>query len=282
MKTFKQLANLDPNTLMIVDALNLCFSFRGKKNFSDKYLSMIESLQRSYKAGKVIIACDHGSSSYRKNIFPGYKENRVATRSKQTEAERLEFEAFFAEFSSALDILKSSEYEGKYEVLQYKSVEADDIAAYIVRKHKKDFNIWLMSSDRDWDLLIDKQVSRFSYVTRKEITYDNWHEHYEYDMDKHLSIKSINGDSGDGIPGVDGIGPKRAQALIEEYGDIFDLISSLPISSKFKYVQSLNSFGAANLLRNCNLMDLESYCEEAIGEENCKDIDTRLKEYLSV
>ena len=27
--------------------------------------------------------------------------------------------------------------------------------------------IWLISSDRDWDLLIQENVGRFSYVTRK-------------------------------------------------------------------------------------------------------------------
>ena len=117
---------------------------------------MVKSLQKSYKAGKVIIACDKGASSYRRNILPEYKQNRQETRDKQTEQERLEFEAFFQEFNLALDILKNS---GDYPVLQFPGVEADDIAAYIVRKYKKTHTIWLMSSDKDWDLLIDKNVS---------------------------------------------------------------------------------------------------------------------------
>lgn len=285
MKTFKQLKQLDPNIIMIVDSLNTCFSFRGRKNYSEDYLNMIESLRRSYSAGKVIIACDKGKSSYRTEIFSNYKGNRVALRETQTEKERLEFQAFFQEFNVALDILKSNAYPSSqdgYPVFQFEGVEADDIVAYITNKYKSKYKIWLISSDKDYDLLIDDNVSRFSYVTRKETTKQNWHTHYDYDMDKHISIKCLMGDSGDGIPGVDGIGLKRAISLVEEYGDTYDIISSLPITSKYKYIQSLNAFGREALLRNYRLMDLISYCDEAIGEDNCKIIDEKLKEYLGV
>ena len=278
MKTFKQVAASDPKTVMIVDSFNMAFSFRGKTNYKDAYINMIESLKRSYKAGKVIVACDKGKSAFRREIFPAYKENRTEMVESQSEKERLVFEAFFKEYTSAIDILKEID---DYPILQYSGVEADDIAAYIVRKYKKTHNIWLISSDKDWDLLIDDNVSRFSYVTRKEITKNNWEEHYEYPIDNHISIKCLTGDSGDNIPGVDGIGPKRATALIETYGDAYDIIASLPISSKYKYIDSLNKFGAEALLRNYKLMDLVSYCEEAVGEDNCKDINIKLGEYLN-
>lgn len=283
MKTFKQLTETE-NTIMIVDALNMAFSFRGKTKFKAAYINMIESLKRSYKASKVIITCDKGSSSYRKEIFPEYKSGRLKTRESQTEKELLEFEAFFTEFISAIDELKShgEDSTDRYPVLQFAGVEADDLAAYVSNKYSKKFNIWLVSSDKDWDLMVGDNVSRFSYVTRKEITKENWHDHYDYDMDKHISIKCLTGDSGDSIPGVEGIGPARAKTLVEEYGDCYEIIASLPIASRYKYIASLNNFGADNLLRNYKLMDLVSYCEEAIGEENCKQIDEILKGYLDV
>jgi 5'-3' exonuclease len=280
--TFKQLSQLDNNTVMVVDALNLAFRWKhsGAKQFSDEYIRTIDSLRKSYKAGKVIIACDEGSSSYRKEIFPDYKQNRVDRYKDQTEQERLDFEAFFKEFNTTIDIIKNLS-EVPFPILRYNKVEADDIAAYVVRKLKKTHNIWLMSSDKDWDLLVDDTVSRFSYVTRKEITKDNWNDHYEYAPDEHISIKCLTGDSGDNIPGVDGIGPKRAITLVQEYGSCFDIIASLPISSRYKYIASLNNFGADNLLRNYRLMDLVTYCEEALGEQNCKEIDTVLERYIN-
>lgn len=275
--TFKQISKLDIHTIMLVDALNMAFSFRGKTDFKDKYISMISSLQRSYKANKVIIACDMGSSNYRKSLFPLYKANRLALREKQTEQERKQFEQFFKEFNNALNIIKE---ENEFPVLQFQGVEADDILAYISKKYSKTYTIWLISSDKDIDLLIDSNVSRFSYVTRKEITKENWNEHYPYNPDQHISIKCLTGDSGDGIPGVPGIGPVKALNLIREYGNTYDIIANLPISSRYKYIANLNEFGADNLLRNYQLMDLVTYCEDAIGPENIKEIDNLLEIYL--
>lgn len=277
--TFKQLSTLDPNVVMVVDMLNLAFRWKhsGAKTFVEEYVRTVESLRKSYKAGKVILTCDEGSSSYRKNNFPGYKSKRKEKYAEQTESERLAFEAFFTEFNAVIDSYKEA---GDYPVLKFSGVEADDLAAYIVQKYKKSHTIWLMSSDKDWDLLIDDSVSRFSYVTRKEITKDNWNEHYDYALDEHISIKCLTGDVGDSIPGVAGIGPVKAKSLVEKYGSTYDIISSLPIVSKYKYIAALNTFGADSLLLNYKLMDLVTHCEEAIGEQNLLEVDKTLKEYL--
>jgi 5'-3' exonuclease len=277
--SFKQIATMDPNTIMIVDALNLAFRYKhsGAKEFVDDYLRTVDSLRKSYKAGKVIIACDQGSSSYRKAIHPEYKQNRKDKYDLQTPEEAQAFEDFFKEFNRVMDMYIEV---GDYPLLRFDKCEADDIAAYIVGKYHKSHTIWLMSSDKDWDLLVNTNVSRFSYVTRKEITLENWNEHYEYAPDDHISIKCLTGDAGDNIPGVPGIGPKKAHALVQEFGSTYDIIANLPIASRYKHIASLNDFGANNLLRNYKLMDLVTHCAEALGDENCKTIDEKLGKYL--
>lgn len=281
-KTFEQINQTDPKSLMILDSLNLAFRYKHSKavDFATDYMRTVESLQKSYKTKKLIVAGDMGSSSYRKAIYPDYKQNRKDKYANQTEQEKEEFEQFFAEVQQ---ILSMYEEEGKFPVMRFQGVEADDIAAYIVSKRKRyDLDqIWLISSDKDWDLLIDKGVSRFSYVTRKEITKDNWKEHYDFDIDDYISIKCLTGDSGDNVLGVPGIGPKRAVQLVQEYGSTYDIIAALPISSKYKYISALNEFGADNLFLNYKLMDLVTNCEEAIGEQNCEQINAKLDEYLN-
>jgi len=279
MKTFKDINTTEDNSLMIVDSLNLGFRWMhsGATDFVEDYVNTVASLARSYKCSKVIIAGDMGSSSYRKALAPDYKANRKEKYETQTEAEAAKFAAFFAEMQRVLDGYVN---EGSYPVLRFPNVEADDIAAYIVRKRKKLNNIWLISSDRDWDLLIDQNVSRFSYVTRKEVRYDNWNEHYEFSMEDYISIKCLTGDAGDNVAGVPGVGPKRAISLVQEYGSTYDIIANMPISGKYKYISALNTFGADNLMLNYKLMDLVSYCDEAIGEENCKTIENTLNQYL--
>lgn len=280
-KTFKQIATLDPNRLMIVDTLNLAFRYKhaNATDFLESYMETVSSLRRSYNCGKLILAGDFGSSQFRKTIYPEYKANRAEKYETQTESERLAFLAFLEEVGAILETYAETT---DIPVLRFKGVEADDIAAYIVKKRNK-YNLhetWLMSSDKDWDLLIAPDVSRFSYVTRKEVTWDTWNEHYDYNPEDHISIKVLQGDSGDNVRGVPGIGPKKAASLVQEYGTAYDLIASLPIQSKYKYIQSLNEFGADNLMLNYKLMDLVEFSEEAVGIENCKIIDSVLDAYL--
>jgi 5'-3' exonuclease len=271
-KSFKQMVEKDADTVLIVDALNLAFRYKHSKkpNFGEDYLRTVQSLAQSYNCGTILITADWGSSSYRTKILPEYKGNRKEKYAQQTEQEAEEFRMFMEDYEKTLELL--SEY---YPIFRYKNVEADDIAAQLVAELKGS-TIWLISSDRDWDLLIDENVNRFSYVTRKEITKDNWREHYEVDRREYISFKCLTGDAGDNVPGVPGVGPKRALGLIQEYGSAFDIADALPINSKYKYIQALNKFGAANIYRNYELMDLVTYCTDAIGQENVKDIRSSL------
>lgn len=262
------------DNLMIVDFLNLCFRFRraNKKQFTAEIISTIQSLGTSYGAKDIIITGDWGSA-WRKEIYPEYKANRLEMKAKQTDEEQEAFMQFLEEANRALDSLKDH-----YTVFKFKGVEADDIAAYIAAKYAHNYeHVWLISSDKDWDLLIKPNVSRFSYVTRKEITYENWESHYPYPVEDHINIKVLQGDSGDNVPGVKGVGIKRAATLVSTYGSAYDIYDMLPIDSKYAYIKNLNEFGDKILL-NYDLMDLETNCEEAIGEDNINEIKENLKD----
>ena len=273
-KSFKELASKDNDNILIVDALNLAFRYKHqkKRNFAEDYLRTVQSLANSYNSGCVYITADLGSSTYRKNILPEYKQNRQDKYDQQTEQEAQEFANFMEDFEETLLLLGEH-----YPIFRYKGVEADDIAAYLVSQKKSNHNIWLVSSDKDWDLLVGPTVSRFSYVTRKEVTMDTWYDHYAVDPIDYISFKCLTGDTGDNVPGVPGIGPKRAAGLIESHGSALDIADQLPLNSKYKYIQSLNDFGAKNIMKNYELMDLVTYSEEAVGNENVRDINERIK-----
>jgi DNA polymerase-1 len=279
MSNFNKITALDPNSLMIVDALNLAFRYKHARStdFVEDYIKTVKSLQTSYKCSKVIITSDFGSSSWRKSIYPEYKANRKDKFETQTPEEALEFEMFLEEFERVIQEIQNS-----FLTLRFEKVEADDIAAYVTKLALQAgyTQIWLISSDRDWDLLVCPEVSRFSYVTRKEVTFDNWNTHYDCNPEDYISMKCLAGDSGDNIPGVEGIGPKRSADLIREYGTAFDIVAALPIPSKYKYIQNLNKSGDIILL-NYQLMDLVTYCEEAIGNSFCAVIKQKVNDYLA-
>ena len=261
-------------TVLIVDALNLAFRWKhqGRSDFREQYVETVKSLANSYKCGRIIITADWGSSSYRKDLLPEYKQNRKDKYATQTEAEKQAFIDFFDEYEETLELLAES-----YTVLRYKGVEADDLDAHLV-KQKEEYgleDIWLLSSDRDWDLLIQDGVSRFSYVTRKEVTINNWSEHYGVTPEEYISFKCLTGDKGDNVPGINGIGPKRAEQLIKEYGDAMTIYDNIPLDGKYKYIQELNA-NAEVLLKNYELMDLITYCDDAIGADNISEIQRKM------
>lgn len=271
---FSEALEKDSGSVLIVDSLNLAFRWKhqGKTDFCEEYVRTIISLAHSYKCDNIVITSDLGTSTYRKAISADYKQSRKDKYAEQTDEQKKAFEDFFEEYEKTLVRLSKD-----YPVLRFRGVEADDIAAYLV-KHRDKFkyeNIWLISSDRDWDLLIQEGVSRFSYVTRKEVTVDNWSTHYEVDRDNYISFKCLIGDKGDNVAGITGIGPKRAASLIRDLGTAYDIYDHLPIDSRYKHIQELNANGEV-LLTNYQLMDLITYCEDAIGADNISEIDRRI------
>ena len=54
-----------------------------------------------------------------------------------------------------------------------------------------------------------------------------------------------------------------------------NIYDSLPIASKYKHIQELNARGE-QILQNYELMDLMSYCDDAIGSANIEEIEERI------
>ena len=119
---------------LIVDALNLAFRWKhqGRTDFRYEYEKTVNSLADSYKCKDIIITADGGASSYRKNILPSYKQNRKDKYATQTEEEQIAFEEFFEEYQATLDMLNTY-----LTVLRFDGVEADDIAAHLVKEKDK-------------------------------------------------------------------------------------------------------------------------------------------------
>ena len=269
MKDLMDMApRLEGGNLMVVDGLNFSFRWKHSSGVVDaqNYVDTIYSLAKSYEAGKVIVLTDFGGSSYRKAIYPEYKANR--DYSNQTEEEKEAFQLFIESYNDAFELC-----DKHFNTLKVQGVEADDLAACIVDKYSEDFDhTWLISSDRDWDLLIGKKVSRFSFKTRKETTMDTWDMMYDVPMENYIDLKCLQGDSGDNVIGVAGVGPVRASKLLQEYGSVFDLVEYLPLPGRAKYIQNLNE-SKDRLLLNIELMDLRTYCWDALGSENAGEIE---------
>jgi 5'-3' exonuclease len=264
------------NNLLLIDGVNVAFRYLHRKNYdnyTDDYIRTVSSLGKSYSAKKVICCFDSGASVYRKNIFPDYKGNRNVAR---TEEEQERFEKFFNCLNQTIDELPFDHYK-------FKGIEADDLIAYFAKYHHQDFeHTWIISSDRDLYQLLRDNVSIFNLFSRKEINPQYLQTEFGLSPTEYMMARIIQGDSGDNIKGIDGIGEKRSIDLVKEYKTLPKLIDSLPIKSKAKYVQNLNN-GIDTLILNEKLINLLTYNNSVLESvEKSEMIKDLLKKAINV
>lgn len=258
------------NNLLLIDGNNLAFRWKHRKNYNsyqEEYERTVNSLSKSYEAVKTIVCFDFGKSYYRKEKYPEYKENRK----KPTEPEEIKkAEEFFSVLNDIPDILSAN-------VAKFRGIEADDLITYFVEnlKHKYD-HVWIISSDRDLYQLISDNVSIFNLFSRKEITMDTLEEE-ELTPSTYMLARIIEGDSGDNIFGVEGIGPKRSKTLAKEYKTLDNLINALPLKGTSKYIKNLNA-SVEKLKQNEKLINLKDYNEIALSSsKEAEDCFQQLK-----
>ena len=270
-KSWNDLADLQEpdystyNNLLIIDANNLSYRWLQRPNYASfgaDFIRTIQSLSKSYEASRTIVCFDFGKSYYRMNMHEEYKGTR---KKPQEEEEIKKYEDFFAVLNSLPDDLDE-------EVLKFRGVEADDILAWITQNVSDRYDhTWIVSSDRDLYQLVDENISIFNIFGRKEVTLQTMAEDFEVSPSEYMLSRIIEGDKSDNILGIEGIGPKRAQALAREYKTLDNLLEALPIKGRAKYIQNLNA-GHEQLIRNEKLINLKKYCVDAItagkqGEE---------------
>ena len=264
-KSWNDLADLQSpdydaySNLLLIDANNLSYRWLQRPNYSsfgDDFIRTVQSLSKSYEAKRTIVCFDFGKSYYRMDMLDDYKGTR---KKPQDEDEVKKYEEFFAVLNDLPDQLDE-------EVLKFRGVEADDILAYMVKKYEQteDYDhIWIVSSDRDLYQLVSDKTSIFNIFGRREITDETMNTDMDISPALYLLSRYIEGDKSDNILGIEGIGPKRAQALAKEYETLPNLLDALPIKGRAKYIQNLNA-GKDTLIRNEKLINLRRYCEEAI------------------
>lgn len=262
------------NNLLLVDGNNLAYRFINRQNyksFGDEYVRTVQSLAKSYFAKRTIVCFDFGKSYYRLNMYEKYKFNRQKPEEPE---EAKKYDEFFECLNNTIEDFPDEHYK-------FRGVEADDLITFFTEKLKDKFTqVWIVSSDRDLYQLLDDNINIFNMYSRKEINSDTLLE-TGTTPNEYLLAKIIQGDPGDNIPGVEGIGPKRSEALAREFKTFPDLMLALPIRRSSQYIKNLNN-SKEKLILNEKLISLKKYNEIAIkagkeGEVYWKKLNEAIK-----
>lgn len=168
-------------------------------------LNILRRVKAQYRDHKPFVLWD-GRADFRFKLYPDYKSNRDATE-KMAEASR--------KYKDQVPDIKKFLTSLGIDQAIAPSFEADDLAGFFSRKTNA--KVLMITGDEDWIQLVNENVSWFDPRENrlKFVDHKNFQDYTGYKNGKDfLLAKAIQGDTSDAIKGLNGIGAKAAQALV--------------------------------------------------------------------
>lgn len=179
------------------------------------FVNTLYDLLRKEDPSHIAVCFDPAGPTFRHEEYPEYK----AQRDKQPEA-----------ITVAIPYIKRILHAFHIPVVEVEGFEADDVIGTLSRHaEKQGFETFMMTPDKDYGQLVTDKVLMYRPALRgegfeirgpKQVC-----ERYGIDNPRQIiDLLALEGDTSDNIPGIQGIGPKTAQALIKQWGSIENLI----------------------------------------------------------
>ncbi|TPV94558.1 MAG: DNA polymerase I [Myxococcales bacterium FL481] len=247
-----------PGSFFVVDANNFVFrAYHGLPmlnapdgtpvNAVHGYVQMLQALRKQFTPQYLVAVFDAPGPGFRHKLHPEYKQNRPPPPDDLVPQFPLVRQA-----TDALAVPK----------LEVPEVEADDvIASLAIVGQAAGLEVVVVSSDKDLMQLVDAPEDRrrpirlWDTMKQRLIGPDQVRDKFGVGPDRLLDLLSLTGDSVDNVPGVPGIGPKTAAALLEEFGTLDGVLDhAAAIKQKKRRERLLEHADAARLSRQ--LIDL--------------------------
>ena len=209
-------------------------SFGVPTNAIMNLANMLIGIITTYNPDYMAVAYDAGKHTFRHDLFPDYKGGRKPTPPELVEQ--------FPISRELLDAFGIRHYEAD-------NIEADDIVASLADDaFSQGMHVDVFTSDKDLLQLVSPTVT--VHLIKKGLkdiqdnTPDTMLEYHGFRADQVCDYKAINGDASDNLPGIKGIGPKSAQKLLAQYGDlegIYAHLDELGKSQREKFIENKDS-----------------------------------------
>jgi len=220
------------------------------------YLDMTSRLLVKYKPDR-LVACLEGDwrPSWRVELFPDYKLNRVDDEGQEDEPDTLG-----PQIPVLLDVLDALGIA----MVGVDDYEADDLMATFSVKQQGPIRI--VTGDRDlFQLVDDKRDVKIVYLAKGISNHDlvdlQWiNDKYQIPGDRYALFAMIRGDSSDGLPGIRGIGEKGAANIANQFSSLGEVMKAaedsderLTVNTRKKLLESAAYAAIAPKLVGCAL-----------------------------
>ncbi|HBR70596.1 TPA: DNA polymerase I [Candidatus Dependentiae bacterium] len=182
------------------------------------FCRMIKKLVNTFKPEHMVLVWDSKGKTLRHELYQDYKATRQAPPSDLFEQKK-----HITKFADLIDLVQ----------LEQPGVEADD-SIYSLAKDfsKKDYDIVIVTSDKDLSQLLDESIAIYDSFKDEMITAKSFEEKRGFSVSQVPFYHALLGDSSDNIPGVRGIGKKGAEELVNQFESLDDLYANLDKVSK--------------------------------------------------
>ena len=174
------------------------------------FASMLIKLFGECRPPYIAMAIDLPGETFRDEIYEDYKANREELPEDFTPQEQRIFE-----LTRLFGI----------PILGYTGAEADDVIATVVRSIVLDpsnhnLAIRILSRDKDLEQLINERITLYDIHKDNTMDATGLMEKRGIRPNNVIDLLALTGDKADNVPGVEGIGPKTAAKLLQEFGSI--------------------------------------------------------------
>jgi 5'-3' exonuclease len=220
------------------------------------FLDMSARLIATYNPDRMVVCLDGDwRPSWRVELFPAYKANRLEDEESDEEAEP---DTLTPQIPILLDLLD----EFGIPMVGVDDYEADDVMATYAHTHAGPTRI--VTGDRDlFQLVDDKRDIKVAYLAKGISAHDlvdlNFiSQKYSIPGDRYAMFATFRGDASDGLPGVKGIGEKGAALISTHFASIADAIVAaqngderLPAALARKIIAGMDYLAIAPTVVNC-------------------------------
>ncbi len=228
--------------------------------FINSLLKIIRDENPDYMA----VAFDTKAPTFRHQMYDQYK----STRAKMPDELVVQLPRI-REATAALN-LPSLEMEG---------YEADDIIGTLAKEaERRGMDVWIVSGDKDLFQLVTEKVKIYNpqkgSLPPEKLDREGVTAKFGVPPDKVIDVLSLMGDSSDNVPGIPGIGPKTAIALIQEFGSVDNVLKSAEkIKAKGTRAKILDNIDKAELSKKLVILDTAVPIEFSLDHFKRGEID---------
>jgi len=198
--------------------------------FTRILIKLIEDRSPEY----VVMFFDAKGPTFRHKIYKDYKANRPPMPE---------------DLSVQIPHIKKITQGFNIPVIEMQGFEADDlIGTFRLKAEEAGFSVVMVTGDKDFVQLVTEKAIIWDPMKEKTIDMKTVRESFGVEPNQMIDVMGLSGDTSDNIPGVPGIGPKTALALIKTFGSMDHLYEQLDKITKKKQHQNLVQYKAQAFL----------------------------------